>query len=64
MSKCEKVVLKIKSCVSGVEIVGSKDVTVIVGEKTPSISVDTSQIVKIILNEQNLDCDVVSSKAS
>jgi hypothetical protein len=50
ITKCEKIIVKIKNCVSGVEIIGCKDVTVIVSERTPSISVDTSQVVKVILN--------------
>lgn len=64
ISRCEGFVLNIRSCVSGIEIVGCKDVRVFVHERTPSISVDASQAVRVVLNEKNLECDIVSSKAS
>jgi len=41
-----------------------KNVTVIVREKTPSISVDKTEKAKIILNENYLETDIVSCKAS
>ncbi len=42
----------------------SKNITVLVHERTPSISVDASKAVKITLNENHLECDIVSSQAS
>ena len=41
-----------------------KNLTVIIKEKIPSISVDKCERVKLILNENNLDTDIVSCKAS
>ena len=64
VNKCEDVVLEMKSCVSGVEVINCKNVRVYVHEKAPSISADASEGVAIILNENHLDCDVVSSKTS
>ncbi len=42
----------------------SKNISVLVHERTPSISVDSSNTVKVVLNENHLECDIVSSKAS
>ena len=53
-----------KSCISGIEVINCKKVRIYVHEKTPSISADTSEGVAIILNENNLECDIVSSKTS
>ena len=53
-----------KSCISGVEVVNCKNVKIYVHEKTPSISADTSESVNIVLSEDNLQCDIVSSKTS
>lgn len=64
MNKCENITLQIKSCVSGLEIMNCKNVTVIVKEKTPSISVDKTERAKIIINDSNLETDIVSCKAS
>ena len=64
ISKCEDIVLEMKSCISGVEVINCSNVRIYVHEKTPSISADTSQSVAIVLNEQNLECDIVSSKTS
>ena len=33
-------------------------------DKSPSVSVDKCSKVRIILNEANLNCDIVSSKAT
>ena len=64
ISKCEDVILEMKSCISGIEVINCKKVRIYVHEKTPSISADTSEGVAIILNENNLECDIVSSKTS
>ena len=53
-----------KSCISGVEVINCSNVRIYVHEKTPSISADTSQSVAVVLSEQNLECDIVSSKTS
>lgn len=42
INRCEDITLDVKSCVSGVEVISSKGVKVIVHERTPSFSVDTS----------------------
>lgn len=64
MSRCEDIVLDIKGCISGVEVVSCKNVRIIVQQRTPSISADTSESVSIILNEENLECEIISSKTS
>lgn len=64
ISHCEDIVLEMKSCLSGVEIINSKRVKVYVRERSPSISADTSESVSIILNEENLQCEIVSFKTS
>jgi hypothetical protein len=64
ISRCEEVILEMGSCVSGIEIVHCKGVRVYVHDKTPSVTVDSSEGVSLVLNEQNLECDIVSSKAS
>jgi hypothetical protein len=64
MSKVEKVQLYLKDCVSGVEIMNSKNVELKVLGWCPSIAVDASQAVAIILNGDNKGTDVVSSKTS
>ena len=64
ISKCEDVILEMKSCISGVEVINSHNVRIYVHEKTPSISADTSDSVNIVLNEDHLECDIVSSKTS
>ena len=64
INKCQDFTLIINTCVSGIEIVNSNNVTVVVHEKTPSISIDSSKVVKVSLNEANLACDIVSSHAS
>jgi DNA-dependent RNA polymerase auxiliary subunit epsilon len=50
--------------VSGVEIVNCSNVTLVVHERTPSISIDSSHTVRITINEQHMECEIVSSKAS
>jgi len=50
VSKCQAVIIEVKSCISGVEVVGCKDVSIFVHEKTPSISIDNSQTVRLVLN--------------
>jgi adenylyl cyclase-associated protein len=64
VNKCESIVLLIKSCISGIEVMNCKDVQIFVKEKTPSVSVDKTERCRVILNENNLECDIVSSKAS
>ena len=64
ISRCEDVILEMKSCISGVEVINCKNVRIYVHDRTPSISADTSESVNIILNENNLECDIVSSKTS
>lgn len=64
ISHCDNIEVQMTSCVSGVEIINSKNVKVHVREKTPSISADTSESVNIVLNEEHLECDIVSSKTS
>ena len=41
-----------------------KNVTAVVKEKTPSISVDKCDKVTLVLNENNVDTDIVSCKAN
>ena len=42
----------------------SKNVSVVIKEKTPSISVDKSQKVNLLINESNIDnTDIVSCRA-
>jgi hypothetical protein len=50
VSKCNDIVIEMKSCISGIELVNCKNVKIYVKERTPSISVDTSESVNIILN--------------
>ena len=64
ISKCEEVILEMNSCISGVEVINCKGVRVYVHEKTPSISADASESVAVVLNEDNLECDIVSSKTT
>ena len=49
---------------SGLELMNSKNLTLVVREKTPSISVDKSERVNLLLNDHNIDTDIVSCKAS
>ena len=64
ISKCEEVILEMNSCISGVEVINCKGVRVYIHEKTPSISADASESVAVVLNEDNLECDIVSSKTT
>lgn len=64
MNKCENVVLTVKSCVSGVELMNSKGLTVVIKEKTPSVSIDKCDKVNLLLNETNMETDIVSCRAS
>ncbi len=54
VNKCTDVTLFVNTCVSGVEIVNSSNVNLVVHERTPSISIDSSHTVKITINEQHL----------
>ena len=51
INRCEDVILEMKACVSGVEVVHCKNVKIYVHDKTPSISADASESVNIVLNE-------------
>jgi hypothetical protein len=42
----------------------SKNLTVVIKEKTPSVSVDKCDGVNLLLNEINIDTDIVSCRAS
>ena len=50
INRCQDVVIEVQSCISGIEIVHSKNVRVFVHQKTPSISTDASEGVRIVLN--------------
>ena len=54
----------VHNCISGVEIMNSDNIKVQIVEKVPSISVDKSNKVSIILNGDHKECDIVSSKAN
>lgn len=57
--------LTVKSCVSGVEVMNSKGLQVVIKEKTPSVSVDKCEKVSLVLNEASVaETDIVSCKAS
>lgn len=64
ISKCDKLKILVKDCVSGVEIMGAKNVELKVLGWCPSISVDSSQDVRIILHGENKNTDILSCKTS
>lgn len=64
VSRCEKLQLILKDCISGVEIMNSKNVDLHVLGWCPSIAVDASQAVAIVLNGDNKNTDIVSSKTN
>jgi hypothetical protein len=64
ISKSDKLKVVVKDCVSGVEIMGSKNIELRVLGWCPSISVDGSQDIRIILNGENKNTDVLSCKSS
>ena len=64
ISKVEKLIIVLKDCVSGVEIMNSKHVDLKVLGWCPSIAVDASQAVTIVLNGENKNTDIVSSKSN
>lgn len=64
ISKCNQVKVLVKDCVSGIEIMGCKNVEIKVLGWCPSISVDSSQDVRVILNGDNKNTDILSCKSS
>lgn len=70
--KCRSVVignskeieLRVTNCVSGIEVMNCNTVYLYVLDKVPTISIDASENVKIILNRKNPDCEILSSKAN
>ena len=64
MNMCNDVALIVNSCISGVEIMNGSDIIVFIKGNAPSVSVEKCKKVRVLLNEQNLGCDVVTSKVS
>lgn len=64
MNKSKNVTIVVRNCISGVEIMNCENVNIHIKGIVPSISIDKCQKVRIVLNEQNLGVDIVSSKVS
>ena len=64
MNKCENIILVINSCISGVEVMNGEKIEIFVRGSSPSIAIDKCQAVRIVLNEANMNCEIISSKVT
>lgn len=64
MNKCDKIILIVNNCVSGLEIMNGENLQIYVKESSPSIAIDKCQKVRVVLNEANMNCEIISSKVT
>ena len=64
MNKCVGLTLVTQSCISGIEVMNCEDITMVVKGHSPSVTIDKCEKARLILNEDNLGCDIVTSKVS
>lgn len=64
MNKCSKIVLIINTCISGLEIMNCEDIEIFIKGSSPSVAIDKCQKVRLVLNEHNMNCEIISSKVT
>jgi adenylyl cyclase-associated protein len=64
MNNCVNVALEVQHCVSGVEVMNGEGLEVRIKGHSPSISIDKCQRVRVVLNEDFMNTDIVTSKVS
>ena len=64
LSRSENIELVVRDCISGVEIMNSKAVNLRILGAAPSVSIDKSEKVHVVLNGENKATEILSSKVS
>jgi adenylyl cyclase-associated protein len=64
MNNCSNATLVVGSCVSGVEVMNGENLEIRVKGHSPSVSIDNCKRVRLVLNEDFLNTDIVTSKIS
>jgi adenylyl cyclase-associated protein len=64
MNNCSNATLVVGSCVSGVEVMNGENLEIRVKGHSPSVSIDNCKKVRLVLNEDFMNTDIVTSKIS